>query len=495
MDKEKFKRKLSVFLGISTIFAGLGLSGCKKDNDIPEDVLTLKWYIPNSELEDLDAVLGEFNKKLYEKAGFKLELATIDGNYYEEKMKMNISSGDEFDLWFVGYLNPYEKMVEADYLYDITEMVAKSSIKDTMPEYVWEGAMIDGSIYAVPNYQVLFEQRALNIGKDLAEKYDLDISKITKTEDIEPFLQKIKENEPDLYPFRINFHEQSFQDIEDDFFYEGINSCHIWIDDNGELQCVPFYETEQYVEKIYKLREWYQKGYIRKDAALFGEDTGVVKDDEDFKNKMYAVSVNHYKPGGLYENKRKYGIDIEEVIISKPYVCRNSMNSTMIGINKSSKHPEEAFKLIEIINTDKELYNMLVFGLEGVHYEKIGKDRIHIKEDCDYVISAWKLGNQFNSYFIDDQSEDDWDLTKKLNDECKTSPFSGFYVNNENIKRELIQLNKVKEKYYVMLTGAVAPETYWEEMVSEYKEAGIEKVCEEVKRQAQEFIDSKRKKK
>lgn len=485
-DNNTAIKKISLLLSLAAIGGSLLMSACFNSNGTKkEEVVTLKWYIPNQDLEDLDRVMEEFNKRLYKKAGFKLKLETIEGDFYHDKMNMNIASEEDFDLWFVGYLNKYEKMAENNTLYDITEWVEKSPLKDTMPQYVWDGATINGSIYAVPNMQVLFEQRCLRIRTDLAEKYNLDTSKITKTEDIEPFLEQIRDNEPDIYPFRINVHEWSFQDIENDFFWDGANSCSLWLDERGELHCVPYYEVDMYKGWIYKLYDWYEKGYIRKDAA-----TTSYNDGKDYENGMYAVASDHYKPGGEYEFSRQYDFKTEEVIVSKPYVGKGSMNTTMIGINKNSKHPEEAFKLIEIINTDKELYNMLVYGLEGVHYEKIGTDRITVK-DNNYIIQGWKMGNQFNAYFIDDQSDKDWELTEKLNNEAKVSPFIGFFMDNKNIRSELIRIDKVTEKYKVMLTGAQDPDTYWADFVREMEEAGIDKVCEEVRKQAQEFLNKK----
>ena len=59
-----------------------------KDGD---DTLTLKWYLPGEDIADLDMVLEEFNKRLYEKEGFKLDIEMIDVNMYAEKMNMNIA--------------------------------------------------------------------------------------------------------------------------------------------------------------------------------------------------------------------------------------------------------------------------------------------------------------------------------------------------------------------------------------------------------------------
>lgn len=52
-----------------------------------------------------------------------------------------------------------------------------------------------------------------------------------------------------------------------------------------------------------------------------------------------------------------------------PYAA--SASNTAISIN--SKHPERAMQLIGLMNTEKgkDLYNLLVFGIEGEHYTKV----------------------------------------------------------------------------------------------------------------------------
>ncbi len=460
-------------------------SSCTYNTDANDDIITLKWYIPGESFRDEALIMEKFNEKLYKKAGFRLDLKLIDYNIYSDRMNMIIASDNDFDLWFVGYLNNYDRMVQNESLYDITSMVENSYLKNVMPEYVWDAATIQNSIYAVPNMQVMFEQRCLLIKEDLAKKYDLDTSHIKKTEDIEQFLMTVKENEPDIYPFRLSMHEFSFQSIDDYDFYDVVNYCAIWLDDNGKVQCMPYYERPDYKERIYKLYDWFKKGYIRKDIA------SVMSDDKDYQNGRYAVSVDHYKPGGEYEFEMTNNFEVERVVVSQPYIGMNSPNSTMIGIYKKSKHPEEAFKLIEIINSDKELYNMLVFGLEGIHYDKLGEDRITLKSN-NYGVRAWSVGNQFNAYFIDEQSEDDWEITKKMNEETAISDFMGFHVDTSTIRNEIIRLDNIVEKYDVMLTGAQDPDTYWSDFTKEMEQSGMYKVCDEIKRQAEEFIYSKK---
>ncbi len=80
---------------------------------------------------------------------------------------------------------------------------------------------------------------------------------------------------------------------------------------------------------------------------------------------------NLHKPGIEADTKAALGFDVYTAIISKLYVNVGGGRDTMIGIGKNSKNPELAIKLIEQMNTNKELYNLISFGIEGKHYKKL----------------------------------------------------------------------------------------------------------------------------
>ena len=70
----------------------------------------------------------------------------------------------------------------------------------------------------------------------------------------------------------------------------------------------------------------------------------------------------------------------------------------MIGISRTSKNPEKAFKFIELVNTDKDLYNLICFGIEGKHYNLDENGRVVFNDQGGYIPKAcWKFGNQFNA--------------------------------------------------------------------------------------------------
>ena len=65
--------------------------------------------------------------------------------------------------------------------------------------------------YAVPTNKEKVHNWGYLLKKDLVDKYDMDVSKITSIESLEPFLKIIKDNEPEITPVCIATMDAPFQ--------------------------------------------------------------------------------------------------------------------------------------------------------------------------------------------------------------------------------------------------------------------------------------------
>ena len=153
------------------------------------------------------------------------------------------------------------------------------------------------------------------------------------------------------------------------------------------------------------------------------------------------------------------------------------------------------------MNTEKgkELYNILVYGIEGEHYEKVTNNKVrpvgYTKQpaaNAPYGQYAWALGNSFNAYQIYSEWDDpslDSDFIKKLNSDARESKLMGFSLDTTPIKLELKQIDAVVEEYgdmKQMIISENCAEMY-DEFVEKLKLAGDDKVVAEIQRQIDEW--------
>ena len=107
-----------------------------------------------------------------------------------------------------------------------------------------------------------------------------------------------------------------------------------------------------------------KKGYIRKDIAT------VVDRNADITAGRYVTLLGTYKPGLDTQYSQRLGVEMLAIPMGEAYIKASSGSETMTAINVNSKHPEEAMKLLNLVYTDKEIYNELLYGIEDVHYTK-----------------------------------------------------------------------------------------------------------------------------
>ena len=190
--------------GILAVMMLLSFAACgEKEVTQTEDVPTITWLVPGSKQDDTAVVMEAASKISMEKIGAKIDVQFIDDAAYTQRMNMNFASGSSaFDVCFTGYVNPYKDAVLRGAYIPLDDYLKDSKIKEEVPDYVFETVKVNGEIYGVPIMQILPGCTGLFVSKKLADEAGFDTTKVKDLEDIEPFLKWVKENHPELYPFR-----------------------------------------------------------------------------------------------------------------------------------------------------------------------------------------------------------------------------------------------------------------------------------------------------
>lgn len=480
----KTKKFVILILTVGIISVTLvGFKAWVKDSsEEKEEITNLSWYFPAEKQPDQQVVEDELNKLLEERIGIHLSLNPIKSTDYDKKLNVMFAGKEEFDLCFTSnWANEYYSCVAKGMLLPLDDLIDTYAPKlhEAVPDFLFEVPQINGKIYAVPNYQVLYKQWSFVVRKDLIDKYKFDVDSIPKEAGfdtimaLESFLRIIKDNEPDMYPLR-----QAFS--SDSIFYETIggNSTVIKKGDTSR-KVMANIDTPEWEKGMEILERWYNEGYLREDLFNVYSDTSVSA------FLKYAVDIMVSKPGIEQELFSKYGKEYVVIPICSPFIESSAGMSTATGISVTSKNPEKAIELIELTNKDKEIYNMLCYGIEGKHYEKIDDKHIRIAPEKRYFpYVSWMFGNQFNAYLYEGQSDDNWEVTHKLNMESEKSPIYGFNFNPAPVIDKIVQIKAITKEYDYLYTG---DKTYIKEYITNLKEAGIDDVVKETQKQIDEW--------
>ncbi len=473
------KRLLALALSVLML---VSLVGCGEDKPANNgEIVTLRMLMGFANQADTDMVLAEANKIAEKEIGVRLDIEWIDGSAYPQQMKMNMASGDDYDICFTGYSNKYLDAVRNGGLYDITELLEETpDLKKAVPQYVWDMATVDGKIYGVPNVQGFAPKRSILVPKRFVDKYNFDMDSITHVEQIEPYLEVIKQNEPDMFAWTNGSTLWMYDKCE-----EITSGIYISADaDKENHKVVHKLDLPEWVRAQEVQHEWYKKGYLRQDLLSYSY--------EDSELAKVVFKDNGWLPGSDVSTSQKAG----ETIIVKPLVntilTKSLGLSTLLSVGANSKYPLESLKMIELLNTNKEFYNLIINGIEGVHYETLEDGKIRPIPDSGYAPNVdWAFGNQFNALIKEGQDDDVWEQTEKMNEEAVKSPLLAFTLDTEPIKTEISQISAINQEYEAELfivEGLDSPS------VAEYRKkleaAGLQKVMDEVQRQVDAFFDA-----
>lgn len=439
----------------------------------------LVWYTIGIEPEDMEIVEKEVNKYLIKKINATIDIRFIDYVDFTKVMNNKTKEGENFDLVFTSaWANDYLPNVkEGNFinLNPLLEQYGKDVYKE-IDENFWKGADVDGAVYAVPNQKEIANMPMWVFSKEYVDKYNIPYKELRTLEDLEPWLRLIKENEEGVIPFYVD-NSYSVPMIWDKLA-PGLG---ISLRSNN-LDVVNIFETEEMLNNLKTMRRYNELGYTNSKLGNTG----------DFSAKKFVTKAD----GQPYAEKIwsiKGGSEVVATPISDSYITSNSINGSMIAISKNSDNPEKAMEFLNLLNTDKYLRNLINYGIEGIHYEKISDNKIRLLEESQkYLVDYYTLGNLFITYVLEDEPDDKWEEFKAINDNSKISQALGFKFDSSNVMVEISSINVVLEEFQRSLyTGLVDTEEYVRKLNNKLKSAGIDKVEEELERQLNDWINKK----
>lgn len=397
--------------GIMTVGTLAGSVSVKAD-----DVVELSFYMMNSPVTDQDRIMEKANAIIEEEIGAHLNLVMIDGSQYQEKMNLMINSGDDWDLCFTAsWLDFYNHAGKGAYA-DLTELLPELAPEtySRIPEGLWNGVTVDGKIYASANYQQwgAAARKGFKFRSDIAEEVGFDWEAVkgkdtlTALNMIGDFLEKACEAHPEMVGFEtagggtLWTNDALYWDME----AVGDVSTPGWISYENPDTVINQFATDEFMEYCKIMRDWYEKGYVRKDGAT------VTDASVDRKAAKIIAELCYGWPDSVDfpENPdiRHMSMCTEEnapavaVSTTRTVLPANIGSNCAVAVNADSDNIEKAVELIELLNTNDELFMLITEGEEGVDYvydEDGNYSLVDGKYNFNY--NEWQIGQSYSPDF------------------------------------------------------------------------------------------------
>lgn len=444
---------------------------------------------------DQQMVEDALNDIIIPEIGVKLKLEPIDPGVYNEKMQLRLASGEACDIIFTApWINSYANNVANGVLYPLDELLPQYApgLWNSMPETTWEAARVQGHIYGVINQQIFPKPWGVHVRTDLLQKYNFSLDDVTRWEDMEPFLTAVAEGEgitPVLGDNLWRSQYWGYDPLDDGIAVIGMAAA------DTTLTVVNFLETDEFKQAAEITKRWYDNGWLPLEPLPRDEQQAM------FRAGQFAMGYHVEKPGNDVESKNAFGWDFTIKNLTDPLIIDTAgTTATLNAICANSPHPEAAMQILELFNTNAQVYNTLSRGVEGTHWvwedeaNKVMRfpDGVTADSSTYNPNGDWMFGNQFNAYYRDPAQVGAWEATKLMNDTAFPSEALGFVVDRTPIETEVAQVSAVwKEMVEPIMNGWVAWDDAAPEAIAKMEEAGVNTIIDEVERQLQEWKASK----
>lgn len=469
--------------------------GTAEYNEDPCEITMLLVSDGNSVDKDAE-VEDAVNAILSEKLNTTVSFTMVSSADHTQKVNLMLASGDPLDL-FQPYAS-WNNFMANSYMMDITDYADYyPDIIELCGDYLASG-QYNGRQYGLPSVKDWASDSCYVFRTDILEACDIDASSIMTPDDIHDMLVKIKSNYPDLVPMMggsVGAPIKWNGDLDKNCSYDPLGDGYGVLMNPAESTTVEnFYETESFARQVQYAWEWAQEGLIDRDNLTLPHDL--------VRAGRTAGVLTAYSPKSVAETTTSTGYDMTAIrIFPKGNALLTTNNSWSWCVNSICENPERALQMLNYMFTDKEINNLLAWGIEGEDYQVIsdeGSGVIDYVEGQDsgtveyYQWAKFSFPNNFLQYVMNGTNPHQWEEMEAWNESADASLALGFSYDNTAVSTQVAAVSNVVNEYYdALLTGQLDPETELPNFIAALKSAGIDEIVAEKQSQLDIWLEAK----
>jgi len=472
-----------------------------------EDVVL---YAIGEQPQDMGVVLEKLNKEYLEPwINTSLEVKFISWSDVGTKYSLLLAGGEKVDLMYTSSWCNY------------SSESAKGAFKELSPEFLqtylpysyelqpvesWDQVSINGKIFAVPKNNAGFNNYNMIAARtDLLSKYG--ITTIDSWDSMKKAMVTLAENETQngIYASGQRGNGEFadhiwWQTVEAEPLASGYDFMYYTHGDED----LPNWDTDVFYKfmsddclKLYlEMAEMAAKNVWSPNKISDTSDAKV-----NFESGKTATFIWNGTIADAGANLEKAGVGTYAIFDITPNTKaqRGSYADDTMTIPSSSTIPERAALVLDCIKGFPEVNNLVIGGIEGVHYNLTEDGRRTLGDSAEaypWGAWAWGLTGKDNPMPYNEDPRGDY-----FGDVCKAKEYtpmaSGFTFDKQNVEAELAVISSVVKEYQESFNlGMFGDETEakYQEFVAKLKDAGVDKVMEECKAQYQEYYNKKNQK-
>lgn len=468
----------------------------------------LVFYVMGDAPNDEQAVEDAINKILLEKVNATIDFQFSTWTDWGQKYNLELTSGSADLIYVANWIN-YATLATSGAFADLGDLIPTyaPNIAKSMDQSLLDQCKVGGKIYAVPNTWPEYTVSGISYREDLREKYNLPVP--DSIENLEKFLLGIKQNDPTQGLLSVTTGESTGLQVAFDAA-NILNLKYPWVTQNGlpyglaanydtPSTVYDYWNSDDFVNDMKLMKKFADEGFWSRSAL---SDTN---DSEAYNNGLCAAIVAGQNPNknisaiGSFEKNHPewkseylaYG-EVTGVI----FPAHATQNAT--SIVNSSKNQERALMVLDLLLYDKELNDLVEYGIKGTHYD-VDANGVYqnLSEDFKYEgFNTWALRN--GEYKLPQSSDAILnEMFAKYNElGAKTkfpnvNIFSGFAEDYSAYEVERSAVSDVMRQYLAPLQAGLVSDV--DAAVKEFRDkvtaAGLETCREQYKTQWAAYCD------
>jgi len=516
MKKVKRKIGLSFACLLLLLSCGLLFTACDSEGKISTDEkVELTMWLVGDTVTDYDMMLEELNKLMLKDINATLKVNFTTWTDWTTKLRLALSSGEELDLVHMAPWSIYDEQAKLGAFVALEELAPKYAPKTwaSYSEEVLNQATVSEHVYMLPFRYIDPEGNGFLYRLDLAKKHGL--GEIKSIDDLEKYMKVLKEKEG-IIPYNAGgFDNQvmsesyanwmnSWPDSPDENLVVG-QMNYIKVFQNNPKNPFVLFEHPAFIEALQYTRRFYLAGYWPKNVLANKSDSR-----EALLNGTSAITnLNPINANEEYRRLKAKNPDWEldwwSAYQKLTHPPKSPANNNGMAIPISSKHPERALMLLEKLHQDQNYHDLTTYGIKGKHWDLDAEGEIILpsgvtadttgfpwdrpcpwgwREEKFYRVgptkakSTWSVIKEWITYIYKNGAE---------------KQFADFKFDKTPVSAELAAMDSVKTQYLdPLIWGMVDPDKGYKQLMDKMKQAGLDKVKEELKKQWADYLKSKK---
>ena len=471
-----------------------------------------------------DKVWAAFNEQLQQYVpNTTVEFIDVPFEEYSEKFSQVLASGEGVDLAWTGWLINKPQNIADGNLMPLDDLLAAygQGIVDVLGENVVEiHRNADGNIYYLPSWQGLCgERRGWLVVTEIAE-----LAGDTWIEDTEAALNKWRNNYSGIEDFQAVLDQATkylaaakeagklgagintgrafgWSMYNGMYSFLGVGGAEIGITYcDGTFTVKDGVAGEHYKLYAKTMADWYKEGYIRSDIMSVDTSTLTTPKNGEITDTTYVFSCDPYLTEADQDAvTADAGMDMTYLPVEENASLILG-GDTSYAIPYCADEPERAMMVLNAIYSQPDLYNTLIYGIEGEDYTKNADGTITTSyagasptADDSYGIQRWIIGSCKNALINNGTDPNYYADLEALEETARVNPFLNFTFDRTNVEGICASILNVYYEYGPQLDNGVAGDN-WEELYNNYmaarKDAGIEELVTEFQNQLNAYIEA-----